>query len=292
MDYGCQSMTGKIEGVIIKHPANAFISREHLARNWREFRFTQCPDFEKTLREFEAFEQIIKDNVPEVLYLPKNDDVGMDSIYTHDPVKITAKGAVLMNMGKAQRANEPDAMKELLEDLGVPILGAITGDGLMEGGDVVLLNAETVIVGQGYRTNDEGIRQFKELTEDLVDTVMVVPLPHGEGPHECLHLMSIISMIDTDLAAVYSRYMPVFFRNFLLERGIQLVEVKDAEFQRLGSNILTLAPRKVLMLEDNPKTRAKLEEQGVEVLTYAGAELSLKGTGGPTCLTCPIHRVG
>lgn len=290
MDYGCQSMTGKIERIIIKNPANAFINREYLARNWREFRFTQCPDYEKSIREFESFQEIIKEHVAEVLYLPRRDDVGMDSIYTHDPVKITPRGAILMNMGKAQRAREPAAMKELLEELDIPILGTITGNGRMEGGDIVLLDAGTLVVGQGYRTNDEGIRQLKELTQDFIKHIIVVPLPHGEGPDECLHLMSILSMIDTDLAAVYSRYMPVFFRKFLLERGIQLVEVRDTEFQHLGSNILALAPRKVLMLEDNPKTKAKLEALGTEVLTYGGMELSLKGTGGPTCLTCPVYR--
>lgn len=290
MRFGCQSMIRKIERIIIKRPADAFISQEYLDTHWKAFNYNGCPDYDKVLREYEAFEKIIKTHVPEVYYLSRCDEVGLDSIYTHDAAKITKKGAVLMNMGKARRKHEPGMMKDFLIELGIPVLGAITGRGRMEGGDLVWLDEQTLAVGQGYRTNGEGIRQLKELTKDIVKELMVVPLPHAGGPEECLHLMSIISMIDVDLAVVYSRYMPIVFREFLIERGIQLLEVDDEEYNSLGSNVLTLAPRKCLVLAGNPRTKQRLEAAKVEVFEYEGSELSLKGTGGPTCLTCPVLR--
>ena len=156
----------------------------------------------------------------------------------------------------------------------------------MEGGDVLWIDEKTVAIGRGYRTNDEGIRQFKELTKGLVDEYIVVPMPHGDGEDACLHLMSIISFVDTDKAVVYSKYMPVFFRQLLLAKGFQLIECNGAEYDYLGTNLLCLEPGKCILIEGDNNIQKKIEDAGVTVYTYEGKELSYRGTGGPTCLTC------
>lgn len=291
MQYGCQSMVGKIETIIIKHPENAFISQENLDEKWKAYNYVSCPDYEKSLEEYKTFEEIIKANVENVNYLPKDDNTGLDSIYTHDTCKITSKGAIMFTVGKQLRRGETGATKNFLKSLGVPILGEISGEGTMEGGDVVWLDEKTIAVGRGYRTNYEGIRQLREMTKDIVDEFIVVELPHGDGPDECLHLMSVISMVDKDLAVVYSKFMPVSFRDKLIERGIELVEVYDEEYANLGSNVLALAPRLCVMPAGNPKTKEKLEKAGAKVFEYAGNDISFKGTGGPTCLTLPVTRL-
>ena len=290
MDYGCQSMVEKISRIIIKHPKDAFISQDNLDSKWKNFNYVSCPDYGKVLKEYEIFEKVIRDHVENVHYLPQDSGTGLDSIYAHDTCKITSKGAIMFNVGKELRKGETKATRKLLEEMGVPILGEIGGEGTMEGGDVVWLDERTVAVGRGYRTNYEGIRQFKELVKDLVDEVVVVELPHGDGPDECLHLMSVISMVDRDLAVVYSKLMPVSFRDLLIERGVQLIEVDDDEYGLLGSNVLALAPRVCMIMEGNPKTKASLEKAGAKVYEYPGDEVSFKGTGGPTCLTLPVTR--
>lgn len=291
MRYGCQSMVGKIDTIIIKHPEEAFISQENLDQKWKPFNYVSCPDYEKSLKEYSRFEEIIQEHVENVHYLPKDDKTGLDSIYAHDTCKITSKGAIMFTVGKELRRGETGATRKFLEGIGVPILGEISGEGTMEGGDVVWLDEKTVAVGRGYRTNYEGIRQFRELTKDVVDEFIVVELPHGDGPDECLHLMSVISMVDHDLAVVYSKLMPVSFRDLLTERGIELIEVDDAEYANLGSNVLALAPRVCVMPAGNPKTREKLEKAGAKVYEYEGHDISFKGTGGPTCLTLPVTRL-
>ena len=291
MRYGCQSMVGKIDTIIIKHPEEAFISQENLDQKWKPFNYVSCPDYEKSLKEYSRFEEIIQEHVENVHYLPKDDNTGLDSTYAHDTCKITSKGAIMFTVGKELRRGETGATKKFLEGIGVPILGEISGEGTMEGGDVVWLDEKTVAVGRGYRTNYEGIRQFRELTKDIVDEFIVVELPHGDGPDECLHLMSVISMVDHDLAVVYSKLMPVSFRDLLIERGIELIEVDDAEYANLGSNVLALAPRVCVMPAGNPKTREKLEKAGAKVHEYEGHDISFKGTGGPTCLTLPVTRL-
>ena len=225
-----------------------------------------------------------------VQFLTESEKTGLDSLYTHDPAVVTNRGVILCNMGKDARKGESGAVEDYCNQNGLPILGKITPPGTLEGGDVLWIDEKTVAVGEGYRTNSEGIRQFYELLSNGVDEVIPVPLPHWTGPTDCLHLLSNVSPVDHDLYVVYSPLITVPFRNYLLKRGIQLIEVPEEEYSTLGCNILALAPRKVIMVDGNPKVRSTLEKEGVEVSVFDGSEICLKGAGGPTCLTRPIYR--
>jgi len=99
----------------------------------------------------------------------------------------------------------------------------------------------------------------------------------------------VLSPVDEAKLLVYSRLLPVPFRKRLLDKGFMLFEVPEAEFATMGGNVLALAPGKCLALAGNPRTAALLEKAGVEVLTYEGGEISVKGAGGPTCLTRPFR---
>jgi arginine deiminase len=290
MEFGCQSEVGNIERLLLKHPSEALLNNENIDTQWADLNYLGPPDYNRAVGEFEGFVELLKSHVPEIHYLPKQNQTGMDSIYVHDPVVMTSAGAVLCNMGKEQRRGEPAAMGEFLKGMDIPILGSITDQGRLEGGDVVLFDKNTLAVAEGYRTNQEGIKQLQELTSEIIADFQIVPLPHWQGPHDVLHLMSIISPVDHDLAVVYSRLIPVPFREWLIRRGIKLVEVPDTEFETMGCNVLAVSPRKCIVLEGNPRTRHLLEEEGVEVWEYKGEEISAKGAGGPTCLTRPLWR--
>ncbi len=103
--------------------------------------------------------------------------------------------------------------------------------------------------------------------------------------------MSILSPVDKDLAVVYSPLMPIRFRNELLKRGYELIEVPEEEFESMGCNVLAISPRNCVMVDGNPKTKNLLEAAGCKVTTYSGKEISVKGGGGPTCLTRPLARI-
>ena len=193
-------------------------------------------------------------------------------------------------MGKKERSYEPEAVKNYFQSIGVPILGQIEDPGKLEGGDVVWINEKTIAIGEGYRSNQDGIKQLQVLLGGLVEDVITVPLPHWNGPNDCLHLMSNISPIDHDLFLVYSRLLPVQFRKYLLRRKIELIEVPDNEYSSMGCNVLAMANKQVIMMKGNPNTQKKLEKRGVQVHTYDGSEISLKGSGGPTCLSRPFYR--
>lgn len=283
-------MVDEIKYLLVKHPQASHHDQATMDEQWRKLFYLGPQKYDTVMREFTGFVNLLEHFNLEIGYLPADAATGLDSIYTHDPLVVSNKGAILCNMGKVARQTEPDAIARYLQQVGVPILGRITGSGRLEGGDVCWLDERTVAVGEGYRTNAEGIRQLRALLGDAVDEVIPVPLPHWTGPDDCLHLLSFISPVDHDLAVVYSRMMPVPFRQLLLARGVRLVEVPDEEYDSMACNVLAVAPRQCIMLSGNPVTQQRLEAAGATMLTFDGKDLCLKGGGGPTCLTRPILR--
>jgi len=278
-----------IASVVVKHVREAFTDNETIAAQWKALNYSAPPDLARAIAEHDRFIDVLRSTGANVRLLPHDPVTTLDSIYVRDASIISQTGLILCSMGKAERATEPAAQQRALEGDDVAISGAITAPGRLEGGDLIWIDERTLAVGRGYRTNADGIGQLRALVGDTV-AVIEVPLPHWRGPGDVMHLMSLISPIDRDLAVVYSRLLPVPFREWLIERGMTLVEVPDEEFESMGTNILALAPRRGLILAGNPQTRRALEKSGCEVLEYEGFEISVKGAGGPTCLTRPIRR--
>jgi N-dimethylarginine dimethylaminohydrolase len=284
-----QSETGTIKSLVLKHARDAFVSQAAIDAQWRALNFIAPPDFTQAVAQYDRFVEAVSAAGAQVHFLPPSSEVGLDSIYVRDASIVSDRGVVLCRMGKALRATEPDAQAHMFRTLQERILASIVPPGHIEGGDIAWLDARTLVVGRGYRTNDAGIAQLRTILPAEVELV-VVPLPHWRGANDVFHLMSIISPVDRNLAVVYSPLMPVGFREFLLERGTTLVEVPDEEFETMGTNVLAIAPRRCLMVCGNPVTRRRLQRAGAAVFEYDGSEISLKGGGGPTCLTRPLRR--
>ena len=282
---------GRLAQVLMKAPEEAFASQAQLAAQWRSLNFLAEPDFRKASREYDAFYQIVAGSGAEMVRLPAAPDTTPDSIYTRDACVLMPEGVVLCSMGKPQRTAEPGAQGLALEAHGVSVRGRIASPGLLEGGDVIWLAPDTVAIGEGKRTNVEGIRQFAECLGSTV-TVITVPLPDWPSVNDVLHLMSLISPVDERLAVVYLPLLPAGLVRVLRERGYEFVEVPDEEFESMGTNVLAISPRECVVLRGNPRTRTALERAGAIVHEYDGAEISLKGGGGPTCLTRPLSRIG
>ena len=283
-------MVNPIRKVLIKHTKEGFKSQSKLNQSASKLNYLETPNFSKSISDYDQFVKLLKSFDIEIHYLPNNNNTTPDSIYTHDPCIVSNKGVILCSMGKDDRRSEVPAVESYFKSLDIPILGKIKKPGNLEGGDVVWINERSVAVGEGYRSNSEGIKQLKNLLSDLVDNVISVPLPHWTGPLDCLHLMSLLSPIDKDLFLVYSRLLPVPFLKYLSLLKIKLMHVPDNEYDTMGCNVLAVAPKKVIMLEGNPETKKMLEKNKVEVFCYDGSEISLKGAGGPTCLTRPFLR--
>ncbi len=255
---------------------------------WRAYGWRDEPDPERAREEHDALRAELERAGAEVLVGHSPVDGDPDAIYAYDPVLPTDRGLILLRPGKLGRRREPDAVARDLAAAGLDVLGALEDPACAEGGDILWLDAATLAVGRGYRTNDEGIEALRGLLPDV--QVLEFDLPHRHGPAECLHLLSLLSPLDEDLVVCYPPLVPVRLMQELIARGIDLVEVPDEEFDTMGPNVLALAPRVALALEGNPETRRRMERAGVEVRTYRGDEISRKGDGGPTCLTRPLLR--
>lgn len=286
-----QSEYLKLKTLLIKPAKNAFVSEELLKEQWEELNYLCQPNFEDSLKEYENFEKVFQNNGITINQFPYDDKVTIDSIYSRDAAIATDFGMIICNMGKSGRINEPNVQMQSFVNESIPILGKIEFPGTLEGGDVAWLDEKTLAVGHTYRTNEEGIRQLKYLLEPKGIQIIVAELPHYKGSSDVFHLMSILSPVDKDLAVVYSPLMPIKFRNELIFRNFQLIEVPEKEFESMGCNVLAIAPRECLMVQGNPKTEKALIEAGCKVTTYFGENISVYGGGGPTCLTRPLLRL-
>ncbi len=281
--YGSASMWGLLRRVLVRRP----LAEDAAA--WEAYGWRAAPDVAAAQAEHEAFCALLEDAGAEVV-VSEHDPGNPDAIYTYDPTLVGRDGAVLLLPGKEGRRREPVATVAALERAGVPVAARIEPPATVEGGDTVWLDAETLLVGIGYRTSPGALASLRKAFPGV--EVISFDLPHWNGAGEVMHLMSFISPLDHDLALVYPRIAPTRLMWLLAERGIRVVEVPDEEFESQGPNVLALGPRHALALEGNDETRRRMERAGVDVVTYRGDEISRKGDGGPTCLTRPLLRVG
>ena len=285
-------MVAPLRTVIVKRPEEAFrgLSSSPASTEWRDLGWTRPPNAALASAEHSRLVSLLHAAGARTLFLPEDSRTGLDSLYAHDPVLVTDLGAIIFQTGKIARRGEGPAIADALKDWGVPILGTIEGEATAEAGDMIWLDSRTLIVGRGFRTNKAGIVRVADLLNPLGVSVIPVSLPYWNGPEDVLHLMSFISLLDSDLAVIYRRLLPVPLYELLKERDIDLVDVPDEEYMSLGCNVLAVAPRHVIGVSGNPVTQSRLRDAGCTVEEFGGTEICIPGAGGPTCLTRPVLR--
>lgn len=291
MKITAHSEFGQIKSIVLKKAEQAFVNQEKINEEAEALNFLGRPAYNKALSEYQDFSSFIENSGAEIHYLNEIHGVSIDSIYCRDASIATDFGMIICRMGKENRMQEPLEEKKLFQHSNIKILGEITAPGTLEGGDVAWLDEKTLAVGHTYRTNEAGIEQLKNLLEPHGVTVLAYSLPHYKGEGDVFHLMSIFSPVSKNIAVVYSPLMPISFRTELLQRSFTLVEVPEEEFESMGCNVLALEAKKCLMVKGNPITKQRLEAAGCQVFEYEGEEISVKGGGGPTCLTRPLERI-
>lgn len=283
-------MVGALRRVLVCSPSAAGWMRAERHGGWRAIGYARAPDARTAQTQHDALRRELEAIGTEVLCHDPGDEASLDAIYSHDPSFITDGGAILLRMGKSCRSAEPSMHRRSYATLGVPVLGEIHAPGLVEAGDLVWLNPATVLAGRGYRTNAAGIEQLRALLAPLGVTVLTAPLPHSAGPAACLHLMSLLSLLDERTALVDLPWIAVETVDLLRERGFKLIEIDYSERDTLACNVLALGERRLLAFAENPRTIARLHEAGFEVRAVPGSEIGINGGGGPTCLTRPLLR--
>jgi N-dimethylarginine dimethylaminohydrolase len=286
--FGGHSMASPLRKVLVCAPASAGWGRP--GSPWRSLGYFREPDETLARKQHDRLVEALESAGAEVHALPGGEVLTLDAVYTHDSSFPTNSGMILMHPGKSNRREEPHRHEAFYESLGVPILGRIEPPGLTEGGDIVWLDANTILIGEGYRTNAAGIEQIRKLVAPLGVEVLKAPLPHGPGPGACLHLMSLMSVLDENVMLVDLPWLAVETVRELEKRKFHLVPIESSERDGLACNVLALGKGRLLAIEENEKTNARLRAEGFEVATFSATEICGNGSGGPTCLTRPFLR--
>ncbi|MCP8896269.1 amidinotransferase [Shinella daejeonensis] len=286
--YGSQEMSAPLLRVLMRRPGASLQTADPA-------RWHYGPTFDgaRAVSQYAAFARLVETSGAEILWLEDGGDGLADAMFTHDPSLMSDHGAILLRMGKPLRAGETDLHEKAYRERQIPILGRIAAPGTVEGGDCIWLDAKTLIVGRGVRTNQSGIDQLAALLAPHGVTVLGYDLPLWQGEEACLHLMSVISPLADDLALVFAPLLPAAFYQLLKQRGIRLIEAPADEFHAsngLSLNVLPTRPHEVIMVAGFPKTRAAMEEAGCTVETFEADALCIACEGGPTCLTRPVLR--
>jgi N-dimethylarginine dimethylaminohydrolase len=284
------SMVGPLHRVLVCSPRTSGWNFPDRAARWRDLGFLHAPDFEEAQAQHETLCRELKRAGAEVIELPLSPDLTLDAVYTHDASLATDFGLILMHPGKANRVGEGRIHGEFCGQLGLPVFAKITLPGTTEAGDIVWLDAKTLLIGRGYRTNAAGIAQMRDLLAPKGVEVLSAPLPHGTGPAACLHLMSLVSLLDEKTAIVDLPALAVETVELLHARGLKLIEIDYAERESMACNVLALGENRLLAIAENRRTNDRLSAAGFDVRTFSGDELCINGGGGPTCLTRPLLR--
>lgn len=283
-------MTGDLLRVLVCPPRNAGWDHPDKAAAGRDLGFHHPPEFGVAQNQHDTLCRLLDNAGAEVVCLPSSKAFTLDAVYAHDASLPTDYGLILMNPGKANRVPEARAHADYYAQLGIPVFGEITVPGTSEAGDIVWLDPRTLLIGHGYRTNKAAIDQMRALLAPKGVAVLSAPLPYGRGPSACLHLMSLISMLDDETILVDLPWLAVETVEFLRARGFRLVEIDYSERDSLACNVLSLGSKRLIALEENAQTNQRMRQAGFEVHTFPGSELCLNGSGGPTCLTRPLLR--
>ena len=283
-------MVGMLQRVLACTPRAAGWDVAAVACGWRELGFSRPPDFSAAQAQHDQLCRQLESAGAEVIHLPASSDLSLDAVYTHDASLVTDLGLIGLNPGKPNRIAEGVRQVEFCGQLGIPTAGRIHAPGKTEAGDMVWLDSTTLLIGQGYRTNAAGIAQMRALLQPYDVEVIAAPLPCGRGPSACLHLMSLMSLLDDHTALVDLPWLAVETAELLKSRGYSLIEIDYSERETLACNVLSLGNKRLLALEENQRTNQKLRQAAFDMRTFPGSELCVNGGGGPTCLTRPLLR--
>jgi N-dimethylarginine dimethylaminohydrolase len=288
--FNGHSMVAPLKRVLVCSPRSAGWNQPERVARWRELGFHHIPDFSQAQAQHETLCRELHLAGAEVIELSPSADLSLDAAYAHDASLATDFGLILMRPGKQNRVSEGKHQGSFCGQVGIPTFAEILAPGSSEAGDIVWLDSKTLLIGHGYRTNAAGITQMRAILAPKSVEVLSAPLPYGPGPAACLHLMSLISLLDEHTALVDLPWLAVETVELLKSRGFEFIEIEYSERDTLACNVLSLGGKRLLAIEENRSTNDKLRAAGFEVRTFPGSEICINGSGGPTCLTRPLLR--
>lgn len=224
-------------------------------------------------------------NVEACLFRPER-TAPPNFMFMRDTFVMTPEGAVVGRPAGQVRAGEERFTQEALTWAGVPVIGMVHGEAVLEGADVLWLPDKTVVVGVGFRTSAEGFAQLSRLLGEAGVSSTAVSLPAGTQ-----HLLGVVNFVDNGLAISRADRLTEEIARVLRGHGVRIVvlDPTDEVVEGLAMNFVTLSPRRIVMPAGCPGTRRKFEEMGIGCCEVHVGEYR-KAAGGPGCLTGILQR--
>ena len=286
--FAVSSMTLPLKKVALKHPGHSLKTAD--PKKWH---YSKHFDPKKVEAAHQSLVDHLRSTGVQIFWIDADDKGNADTVFTYDASLMTPEGAILMSPGKALRKGEQELHRSFYNAYRIPILGEISGNGKSEAGDTLWLDDQTLLIGRGFRTNAEGANQIKSILSKLGITCHIFDLPFYKGRDACLHLMSLVSLIDTKKALVCLPLLPINLWRFLKYKEFDLIPAPFEEFESshtLSANVLALSPGECLMIQGFPKTYEILKDHGIQIEVFEAEALCVGCEGGPTCLTRPLLR--
>ena len=283
-------MVGALLRVMVCSPRTAGWDQPERVAQWRELGFRHAPDFATSQSQHENLCRELRNAGAEIVELPAANQLSMDAAYAHDASLATDFGLIAMRPGKANREVEGAHHARFAAELGIPVLASIAAPGTTEAGDILWLDSKLCWLVMATERTLRAFSSCGRYSEPKGVDVISAPLPYGAGPSECLHLMSLISLLDEKTALVDLAWLAVETVELLKARGYRWIEIDPSERETLACNVLALGENRVLAIEENRKTNERLRRAGFDVRIFPGSEVCINGSGGPTCLTRPLLR--
>lgn len=243
----------------------------------------------------------------------------MNLYFLRDQMITTAKGVVISKMNSIERAPETKIIKFVLKKMGISPIYEVQDNGRLEGGDYFSVG-EVAFIGQGLRTNAEGVKQL--LDHQVFGTPFVAVVKDNWKNQEEMHLDTYFNIISSDLAVMVDLRMSIpgstpeikgvsskvdvyklekngykkiiknmDFQQYLEKNlGYKVIPVSRKDQNLYGINFLTIAPNKILAIDGVSKAyKERLKDNGVNAVWMDFSELT-KGYGAAHCTTQVLLR--
>lgn len=205
-------------------------------------------------------------------------------VFARDSSVATPWGGVVTQLNQPWRRGEYAAVIHFYQEAGIPIFRMITA-GSLEGGDVMIVEPGTVLIGTGEsRTEESAARQLASWFEEGGWEARVEPIP---GRY--VHIDVLVAILAEKLAAVCPDVVSVALVGWLREKGFELIEVSAEDAFRLGVNAVSLGGDRVLSGERASALNEAIRAHGLEVLA-PDLEMFTLGGGGAHCLGQALRR--
>ncbi len=275
--------------------------------NYREMLYRKPIDYQLLLKQFDTLVDIFRGEGVEVILLNELfDEVGWrpsyippNLMFMRDVMGVLKDLVILGNMTYEARRMEPFILGEVLKRLRYGRVHPLGGKKFFEGGDMMFLNGDYLLVGYGPRTSFPAAWEISGLALEMGFNTLLVAMPpfrvHLDGGMMPLDKDLIVAHLPTlnfyPSMVVYSDGSKdiVNAYEFLKELGYTFIPVDDDESKTFGPNVVVLDRMKAISYSWNSKTLKRLKEYGVDIIEFDGTEFRDSG-GGPHCTFNTVER--